>query len=440
MGKEEVITETPDGKILEALFKRDIPVGISSRGSGSLKPGVNSNESIVQDDYKCETWDHVTNPSTPGSWTSAVNESVIEIVNSLADPSCDPHALNTYKMYLQNVFESSEQSSITRYQASKLIEDIDHKLSSPVCTRNSVSVPVPSLPEASACSCSDYPCQCDVKESTSEFGANKPKNTEAFMNQGSPELEALIQSRIQESTQALQNDLKLALSHIDQLADNKAELEEENSKLERAGDELLTQLRQSKFMNECLKSQYNEAYGTKSGKIEDNFSQKYNRALEVIEELVNRCKTYMVHERRSKVATKLLGEAALREQRKQLVDHVNALLSRENASLSESLRPRLLKCESIKDVNSMYGTVKQAVNESVSVNESRQVTPRRNSRRQEHLAPVNLNEGALPLSEDTQYSMVNEMPSPVVLDEQQDLSILLSSRIKGSKSGARLLS
>jgi hypothetical protein len=60
------ILPTPSGNILKALFENRIPVGVSSRGMGSLKQMGELME--VQDDFELLCWDFVSTPSNPGSY------------------------------------------------------------------------------------------------------------------------------------------------------------------------------------------------------------------------------------------------------------------------------------------------------------------------------------------------------------------------------------
>ena len=57
---------TPSGNILTSLFQNNIPVGVSSRGMGSLKQMGELME--VQDDFELLCWDFVSTPSNPGSY------------------------------------------------------------------------------------------------------------------------------------------------------------------------------------------------------------------------------------------------------------------------------------------------------------------------------------------------------------------------------------
>jgi len=69
MGAIELLP-TPSGNILTSLFQNNIPVGVSSRGMGSLKQMGEIME--VQDDFELLCWDFVSTPSNPGSYMAPV--------------------------------------------------------------------------------------------------------------------------------------------------------------------------------------------------------------------------------------------------------------------------------------------------------------------------------------------------------------------------------
>jgi hypothetical protein len=78
LGEVEILT-TPSGNILKELLKCGITVGISSRGSGSVKK-VNESTVEVNDDYSLIAFDFVSNPSTFGAFMfpeGGLNESKI---------------------------------------------------------------------------------------------------------------------------------------------------------------------------------------------------------------------------------------------------------------------------------------------------------------------------------------------------------------------------
>jgi len=67
MGEARVLSQTPSGKILEALIREGVKIGISSRGvgSGTLNPdGI----TMINDGFKLITFDVVADPSTPGAF------------------------------------------------------------------------------------------------------------------------------------------------------------------------------------------------------------------------------------------------------------------------------------------------------------------------------------------------------------------------------------
>jgi hypothetical protein len=72
------ILNTPSGRILKELFRAGINVGISSRGTGSVREMFKENAVEVQNDFELTAWDFVSNPSTQGAFMKPVglNESV----------------------------------------------------------------------------------------------------------------------------------------------------------------------------------------------------------------------------------------------------------------------------------------------------------------------------------------------------------------------------
>jgi hypothetical protein len=67
MGELELLN-TPAGNIAKALIEAKIPLGISSRGMGSVKQMGETVE--VQDDFELLCWDLVSVPSTPEAYMS----------------------------------------------------------------------------------------------------------------------------------------------------------------------------------------------------------------------------------------------------------------------------------------------------------------------------------------------------------------------------------
>ena len=77
-GRVELL-DTPCGRIVEAIVKRGLTIGISSRGLGSVKPLHEEDETVeVQDDFEILAWDFVSNPSTQGAFMRPIKESLNE--------------------------------------------------------------------------------------------------------------------------------------------------------------------------------------------------------------------------------------------------------------------------------------------------------------------------------------------------------------------------
>jgi hypothetical protein len=68
-GVAKILTDTPMGKIAQALVKEGILLGMSTRGVGSLDGDT------VQEDYKLITIDIVADPSAPNAFVEGVLES-----------------------------------------------------------------------------------------------------------------------------------------------------------------------------------------------------------------------------------------------------------------------------------------------------------------------------------------------------------------------------
>lgn len=70
-GRVELLN-TPSGNIVKEIIKGGHTIGISSRGTGSVKP-TNEGHLEVQDDFELVCWDFVSNPSTHGAFMNPVS-------------------------------------------------------------------------------------------------------------------------------------------------------------------------------------------------------------------------------------------------------------------------------------------------------------------------------------------------------------------------------
>jgi len=73
MGKMQVLN-TPSGQVLKELINANVKIGISSRGTGSVRES--KGDTIVEDDFQLICFDMVSEPSTHGAFMSPRNESI----------------------------------------------------------------------------------------------------------------------------------------------------------------------------------------------------------------------------------------------------------------------------------------------------------------------------------------------------------------------------
>lgn len=72
IGRAKVL-DTPCGKIMQAMLEGGVVLGVSTRGSGSVK-ALKEGVSEVGEDFKLHTIDAVMNPSAPKALVSAIYE------------------------------------------------------------------------------------------------------------------------------------------------------------------------------------------------------------------------------------------------------------------------------------------------------------------------------------------------------------------------------
>ncbi|NBP03233.1 MAG: primosomal protein [Proteobacteria bacterium] len=80
VGRARILTHLPMGKIAKGLIDEGVPLGVSTRGLGSLveKNGAK----LVQDDFTISAIDIVGDPSAPEAWMTAVMEGAEWVYNA----------------------------------------------------------------------------------------------------------------------------------------------------------------------------------------------------------------------------------------------------------------------------------------------------------------------------------------------------------------------
>ena len=122
IGKSKILT-TPAGKIVEALIRDGVQVGVSSRALGKLIPMESKDEDSVNkvEDMKLIAIDCVADPSNPGSFVDGILESKEFIIGS------DGKFEATYDDFEQKIgnLPSKDVDSYLREQVINFINSIN---------------------------------------------------------------------------------------------------------------------------------------------------------------------------------------------------------------------------------------------------------------------------------------------------------------------------
>lgn len=124
IGEAEILS-TPAGKVVEALIRDGIKIGISSRGMGTLSEG--KGHKIVNEDFKLLTFDIVADPSTRGAFPTLAesknyNSKLVE---------------NTIKKVVgRNVFLSMLEAKIDNKLDELRVDEVKDKRAGDPCWKN----------------------------------------------------------------------------------------------------------------------------------------------------------------------------------------------------------------------------------------------------------------------------------------------------------------
>lgn len=113
IGKAEIITENPCGRIVETLLKKKLRLGVSTRGLGSLSDRQNQDGSKDVDTYEMIAIDIVADPSAPKGFVDGILENkeyiikdggvIVECYNNLERVLTDlpTHSDDKNKLFLK---------------------------------------------------------------------------------------------------------------------------------------------------------------------------------------------------------------------------------------------------------------------------------------------------------------------------------------------------
>lgn len=352
MAEEEVLN-TPEGQILKELYRAGVQIGVSSRGQGSVRGG--QSEQIVADDYRLETFDHVLDPSTPGAFPRVISESVVNAVEKLINPECNPAELQGYRNILHEMRNTEDPTVMEN--ARKLIEAIDVRLASGERRSERVYAEMPRVTYVNTNTVPPFngSVQNDLEETT------MPE-----ISMDNPEIRNLINREVGKVSRELEHKFAAALAENDTLRAEKTEIESRFNESKRLGDELVSQLKNANFKLEGYKnymSQADEIVESASGpEMYDEVhtvSEALDAAKAIIEELLTRLDGIHEAYARAEAAESLLAETIVRERRKGVIDEVRRVLTNESDERANAIGPMLVECATADEVRSKYKTLRR---------------------------------------------------------------------------------
>lgn len=213
------IIATQAGQSLIELAKNGIPIGLSSRGKGTLvlKQMNGENVFVVQDDFYCDTFDAVSNPAAKGSYIqgegkvsqtaktensltqsiegeSKVNKTLKKLLMELGQARMMAEGGNTVAATLAEEYEALEQMAVSGGDENWLAGKLG-----PLSTRlGAIQIMKPSDPDA-----------------------NKPSSNGAYFQSAEPAAPALTQAALGLS-QAEVDQFKQNLTSMNQMVLNQA--------------------------------------------------------------------------------------------------------------------------------------------------------------------------------------------------------------------------
>lgn len=349
---EELVLDTPEGELLQKLYRAGIRIATSSRGRGTVQ---NANGiKLVGEDFVPDCWDHVLKPSTLGAYPQVVAESVVDAVGNLIDPNCEEQKLTTYRRILSEIAESEVEDGKIKTDALRLVEAIDAKLASPVCTNTGNSggfdsVPaVWSVPEKfineTTSTTSDTSTGALVAQKTSQEEGNME------LNLSDPKLREFVEAHVRQATRALTEQVERLSGEADTLREEKVKVESKLEAAVKTGAEVTRRLSGAEWQLEQLR-EHKETEG-----VDDNaplmfehegrewpLAQAFDAARLVIEQKCDEVETLQealneAHEDAKKHG-RLVEAITIRERRRRVSDYVNELM--EQAGLPEAARAKV---------------------------------------------------------------------------------------------------
>jgi len=371
MAEEEALN-TPEGKILQELYRAGVQLGVSSRGQGSVRGG--NEEQLVSDDFRLETFDHVLDPSTPGAYPKVISESVVSAVERLVEPACSAAELQGYRKILAEV--RSGENLDNKATIDSMIETIDVRIASgdspkvfPVSSlpETSTSNPLVLVPASVVSVAAPNNVTTTIPHHSNDEVAEDKKMQELSLEH--PEVQNLVRREVEKVREELESRLAEAAAIIDNLNAENSEAADRLAASDKVGEELVSQLKNARFQLEAFKAEEGIEIPTGPEMYDENHTlgQAFDASKEVIEELLQRLEFANESVERAEAAEALLAETIERVRRRGTIEKIDSILANESEELSKRLRPILAECRSVEEVSHRYNTLKGLLNEEVFV-------------------------------------------------------------------------
>jgi hypothetical protein len=369
---------TPPGKILDALLRSRIGLGISSRGDGDLEERDGASY-VMPESYELDTFDVVIDPSV---------DVAVRVLGESKQTDCSicvpahPEAAEALANAICGIVESEDYSRDAAVYYQTILEGLDLEEDSKNYSRACEALRI---------------LNGEVNTEMKPNASAAPSLTEAQAS--------VIEQSVKEQNERLQRELKETRDAL-----------VESEKYGKAGEvlvsECLLRLRAMKMQT--------ETWGEAAAFL-PKLEARHQKAKEVIEQLRSSVQNLQTEAKLRMAAEKLLGALLSKIDETKRMSYVDRLLRNESTEVQKRLRPILLKCESKSDVNTSLKAFKEAIRESRN---PRGLPPTENGRRSAKISASN------PLLESGDKGR-DETPAPKGLEESVSFSKMLVKSMRG---------
>jgi hypothetical protein len=333
-GKLDVL-DTPNGRILDALVRAEVTVGISSRGDGSTHEGDEDGTTIVDDDFVLETWDIVVNPSTPGAFLGLAESQertnkMAAAIEALVNGTQDLRVLSESYTIINELIESDKSGKF------KIVrEKLDNKLKELA----GVQPPVPQ---------------------PSQENHMDPNTTAAEIAAGAQRLAATL---VETQISTLKKEHTNETARIQNIVNDQALQLGEFRKREKAAVGLIEQFQ---YQNRKLRESASASPSGDSGKVQE-LTKKLDACKGLLEAALKAIEKLKGNTMKAEAAERLVAAMFEHIQRGRLKTHVEKLL-RGNPNAGR-LRGILESMGSIRKVNESYTNLSEMTGRQTGVRE-----------------------------------------------------------------------